>query len=177
MSQVVSGWSHVVLRGLTADMDSRRQVFCAWGRRDMAQYPALSAASGDQAEGADGGGCVTADGQKGHQGIVPHRLAPLPEGRELVEVWCGSEFTLAADDEGGLWGCGWNEHGNLGVGNTLTPGEVRAAASAWQRVVRSADRSGDSGAQGLEAAPVRLEHVWEGAVACGGGHALCLPEW
>jgi len=24
---------------------------------------------------------------------------------------------MAIDDEGQVWGCGWNEHGNLGTGN------------------------------------------------------------
>jgi alpha-tubulin suppressor-like RCC1 family protein len=28
-------------------------------------------------------------------------------------VACGSESTIAIDDKGHIWGCGWNEHGNL----------------------------------------------------------------
>ena len=46
----------------------------------------------------------------------PQELARLPWGAEVTEVWCGSEFTIAADDAGGLWASGWNEHGNLGTG-------------------------------------------------------------
>lgn len=104
---------------------------------------------------------------------VPVELAPLPEGRQLVEVWCGSEYTLAADDDGGLWGCGWNEHGNLGVGC----GGPVPSAGAWRRVTRRAERGDDSQTTEVDAPPLVLEHVWEGAVACGGGHVLCLPEW
>ena len=47
---------------------------------------------------------------------VPRELAALPQGHRTAEVWCGSEFTLAADEHGRMWGCGWNEHGNVGCG-------------------------------------------------------------
>lgn len=38
-----------------------------------------------------------------------------PTGRKLVNVICGSESTHVVDEDGKIWGCGWNEHGNLGI--------------------------------------------------------------
>lgn len=52
----------------------------------------------------------------GNAEYLPRPLAALPDGHHTVEVWCGSEFTIAADEQGHLWATGWNEHGNLGIG-------------------------------------------------------------
>jgi len=97
---------------------------------------------------------------------APRRLAPLPRGHSAVEVWCGSEYTVAADETGGLWACGWNEHGNLGVGAPETKSSDSAVVGEWRRMGAS-DVSGESG--------LSLSNVWEGALACGGAHVLCLP--
>ena len=50
---------------------------------------------------------------------TPCELGNLPNGAEVTEVWCGSEFTLAVDDAGLLWACGWNEHFNLGTQDSV----------------------------------------------------------
>lgn len=49
---------------------------------------------------------------------------PIDEGGKRIRMLaCGSEHSLVcvADEQGGdeVWGWGWNEHGNLGVGHTL----------------------------------------------------------
>ena len=142
-----------MLRGLTASMD-RKLVFCAWGKQNLSQFvtdPALE----PQAESTAGS----------HQ--VPRLLAPLPRGHSAVEVWCGSEYTVAADENGGLWACGWNEHGNLGVGTPQSRSVDSAVVGEWWAVGATNVCNDGSG--------LSLSHVWEGALACGGAHVLCLP--
>lgn len=134
--RVTCGWSHCVARGVKSNGDL---VFYAWGRQDMGQYP-LNDKEKD-----------SADDWK------PRILPPLPSGKQVVEIWCGSEFTIAADEEGNIWGCGWNEHDNI------TPRkESDTVVSQWT-VIRDGDKK-----------QLRLQHVWEGALACGGGHVLCI---
>ena len=36
----------------------------------------------------------------------------------IKSVYCGSLYTLILKNDGTLWGCGWNGHGQLGLGNT-----------------------------------------------------------
>lgn len=80
----------------------------------------------------------------------------MPDGKTIAEVWCGSEFTLAVDDkDGNLWSCGWNEHGNLGIGKV-------DSTNKWQEVISW--KSSKS---------VRV-HLWEGSLACGGGHVIYM---
>ncbi len=87
----------------------------------------------------------------------PRKLSQLPSRAQILEVWCGSEYTIVVDDDDGqLWGVGWNEHGNIGNGTTTSP------IVMWEKVQR---------AEG----PLRV-HVWEGSVACGGGHVLCVSK-
>lgn len=133
--RITCGWAHCVARGITA---TGKLVFYAWGRRDMAQYvPSVSSPDWWR----------------------PQQLAPLPDGAQLAEVWCGSEFTIAADHHGELWGSGWNEHANVAA---------HADASA-SRVVEGWRRIGDP-----QYCSPRLQYVWEGALACGGGHVVCI---
>eukprot|EP00981_Chlorochromonas_danica_P015955 scaffold14945_cov179-Ochromonas_danica.AAC.1 len=135
--RVTCGWSHCVARGVKSNGDL---VFYAWGRRDMGQYPLH-----DKEE-------VNLDDWK------PRILPSLPSGKQVVEVWCGSEFTVTVDEEGNLWGCGWNEHDNI----TPRKDSGDTVVSQWT-VIRDGDKE-----------QLRLQHVWEGALACGGGHVLCI---
>lgn len=87
------GWSHCV--ALVQDMTTQERVLYGWGRND-----------------------------KGQLGLDPavHKTIPLPVPLPLSHVQsfsCGSEFTMAVQggDES-VWACGWNEHGNLGVGTS-----------------------------------------------------------
>ena len=150
-----SGWGHVVLRGLSAEVD-RELCFYAWGRRQLSQYPVRQPSAEAESEDA------------------PRELAPLPQGHRTAEVWCGSEFTLAADEHGRMWGCGWNEHGNVGCGVPVAAdgtadraGQQVGVVGEWRPVLQLCTD---------EQQQVQLAHVWPGAVACGGGHVLCLPD-
>eukprot|EP01032_Pedospumella_encystans_P011831 gene11831-13728_t len=173
--RVTCGWSHVVLRGLSASMD-RKLEFYAWGKQNLAQFPStkhaetLSEENNMRAEENSTELTVSAV-------LTPRPLAPLPQGHSIAEVWCGSEFTIAADEAGGLWACGWNEHGNCGVGSPSShlsnqSEHVKQAevVSQWTPVQGCAEDANCNSEGG-----VQLSHVWEGAVACGGGHVLCLP--
>jgi alpha-tubulin suppressor-like RCC1 family protein len=82
------GWSHTVLHIGAPDGTSS---FFGWGRNDKGQL---------------GTGTTEA---------VSSPILLFPD-KELQAVACGSESTIALDTGGQLWGCGWNEHGNLATG-------------------------------------------------------------
>jgi hypothetical protein len=128
---------------------------------------------------------------------APQRLS-LPHGLCIREVWAGTEFTVVADEKGDLWACGWNEHGNLGRGGpsafesshewvrVLTTKhrdegmiqvepEVEVETGAIGNLWSQGTRPGSSVTHG-QLVQVRLSTVWEGALACGGGHVLCLTH-
>lgn len=194
--KVVSGWSHVVLKGVLpaplVEGGCDELVYVAWGKQHLHQFSArqvaLSAAASD-------------DGPQVDSEVVffnSQLLAPMPsrEGATAVsipmDVWCGSEYTVAVDARGGLWSCGWNEHGNLGIGvEGSTSAEVRTGSS-WRPVIHEDNSSipmmRNTVSGGLPhptdtAAPaedtvdptyVVMRHIWEGSLACGGGHVICL---
>lgn len=196
------GWSHTVLRGVRPD----GSIACAaWGRRDLGQYPlednrAVDSAGVPRKNGATGGDSLGESGLRGPPGTqgAEHRapqMLSLPHGLRIREVWAGSEFTVAADEKGDLWACGWNEHGNLGRGGLLafessarwvkvvTSTHRGTAAGADERIEREPEVMGSSRSQGTGPGSavtheqhVRLSTVWEGALACGGGHVLCLTH-
>jgi alpha-tubulin suppressor-like RCC1 family protein len=94
---------------------------------------------------------------------LPRLLAALPEGEEIKEVWCGSEFTIVADTKGRCWGSGWNEHGNLGCGVTLN----NANECDWKPILSNSTVEKSKN-------PIRISFLWEGALSCGGGHAIAI---
>lgn len=134
--RVTCGWSHAIARGVRADGS---RVFYGWGRRDMGQIP------------------LAPNHDPNEPLWRPRPLLPLPAG-DMLEVWAGSEYTIAADTEGRLWGSGWNEHGNLSPAPDTNGSAVNKDKGGWT----------DMG--------VRLQHVWAGALACGGGHVLCVCD-
>ena len=85
--EVACGWSHSLAR------DEAGEVW-TWGRRSMGQ------AGDGRPNEPNGAGLV--------QRVV------VGEGVKVAAVRCGSESCMAVDSDGGLWGWGWNEHGNLG---------------------------------------------------------------
>lgn len=75
----------------------------------------------------------------------------LPNGAMVARVACGTESSLLVGADGSVWACGWNEHGNLGVGDTKDH-------FAWTQV------------PGIEGGGESL------LVACGGAHVVVLTQ-
>eukprot|EP01035_Chromulina_nebulosa_P029714 gene29714-39406_t len=152
--RVSCGWSHTVARGVDVE---GRLVFYGWGRRDMNQY------------------IVDDSGSSGGHGPFP--LQQLPDSLQLTEIWCGSEFTIAADELGGLWGCGWNEHGNLGCGRESSTATATSIGNCWRRVHSSTSSTTtvlNEMSAGSPSSSTELSFLWEGAVSCGGSHVITL---
>ena len=87
--QVVSGWSHTIL--IVESEDGTTRVF-GWGRNDKGQL-----------------GTGTTDS-------VSASLELFAD-KKIQSVVCGSESTMVLDTSSEIWGCGWNEHGNLSIGS------------------------------------------------------------
>jgi alpha-tubulin suppressor-like RCC1 family protein len=100
---VKCGWSHTVI--LAEDSSGSIQVW-GWGRNDKGQLGTGST----------------------HHVARPIRLFHGLTGIQSMD--CGSESTIVVDGEGTIWGCGWNEHGNLGTGNTRDCLELTPMAGA-----------------------------------------------
>lgn len=85
------GWSHTVARVVKEEgSDQKIQVF-GWGRSDKGQLGCQEKAVSS-----------------------PHYL-PADEG--IAQIFCGSESTYVWNENTQtLYSCGWNEHGNLGLG-------------------------------------------------------------
>ena len=169
-TDVRSGWAHNVAKGVGPD---GRVCFTGWGRCDLGQW----AYAGPAPEGAvDVAGNVLVP--------LPLALPPTAEPCSWLEVWCGAEHTVACDAHGGLWSTGWDAHGVLGQG--IAPvsekkeekgkrkeekekgeGEAVSGSGGQWRPVRDA-----AGQQVCVC--VRGGTARHGAVACGGGHCLCL---
>ena len=79
------GWSHTLLEVNAPDGNV---YFYGMGRNDKGQ---LGTGTGEPL-------------------LSPERLF---HGKNLRSAACGSESTIAVDGKGTIWGCGWNEHGNL----------------------------------------------------------------
>ena len=47
----------------------------------------------------------------------PIKISSLPKIRALA---CGEQHVVFLDSEGNVWSCGWNNDGQLGLGNNLT---------------------------------------------------------
>ena len=125
---MVSGWHHTVVRGVLANGTN---VAYAWGRCDMNQYPYTPLPSpsspthtthntttdtttntiiNSTSYATTTKTTTTTTGIRYHDHPIP--LKALPEG-EICEIWAGSESTLAVNEVGLLYACGWNEHGKL----------------------------------------------------------------
>lgn len=125
------GWSHNIAKGITCNGCF---VFVGWGRCDMGQLPRCSSSTSQERSIP-------------YPTLLPPpppmSKLPVSPQREIKEVWCGSEFTVASDAEGFLWGCGWSEHGNLscgsgGVLSTSTESTSPTHVRFWTAVVRAA---------------------------------------
>ena len=113
------GWSHCIAIEAAATESRRHHSFLTWGRGDMGQLGRGGLNTGaDHTPGAVAGihcTCGASESGGGGGGDCDASPPPLPP----VAV-CGSESTLVALPCGQcVWAWGWNEHGNLGVGEGL----------------------------------------------------------
>lgn len=182
--KVSSGWHHSVARGVRNDGSV---ITCGWGRRDLSQYPCRDPTTANNIN-AD-----SKDKTSSSHSWEPMLLSPLPvEGAEITELWCGSEFTIAADDAGLLWACGWNEHRNLGhndvfnvISNASTDNNgvlaITDANSTTQwRPIQYCDVSQLNGMEVNKPSQnhqqTRIAVLSDGSIACGGSHCLALTH-
>lgn len=101
-------------------------------------------------------------------------IQPIPN-EQISEIWAGSEFSIVLTDiTNKLFACGWNEHGNLGIGhheeeelenNQDSPKIPSPIVRSW-KMIKDKDNN---------MSPL-LAHHWEGSLACGGGHVLFLDH-
>eukprot|EP00522_Entomoneis_paludosa_P002073 CAMPEP_0172476706 /NCGR_PEP_ID=MMETSP1065-20121228/70515_1 /TAXON_ID=265537 /ORGANISM="Amphiprora paludosa, Strain CCMP125" /LENGTH=663 /DNA_ID=CAMNT_0013234935 /DNA_START=140 /DNA_END=2131 /DNA_ORIENTATION=+ len=87
------GWSHTVVRA-TKKVEGglvETSVF-GWGRNDKGQL-GLGDEAPDYLE-------------------LPCKMFQN-HSSSIQQIECGSEFTVIVDSDDSVWGCGWNEHGNL----------------------------------------------------------------
>jgi len=131
--QIALGNQHTVLRHLdgsvtalgsdrkgqlgdTSSLQAVTAVRCTWNGT-------IAVTPGDHTFLVSSSG-VNAAGQLGRPSGAPG-FAPVdlqPNGKLLDVIVCGSEHALAilrpVDGRAEVWGWGWNEHGNLGTGDT-----------------------------------------------------------
>ena len=139
VEDVACGWSHVLVK-------TRDGQVWGWGRNTFGQLAHASSNTATTAAAAAAN-------------AVPCRLLPLsgclPNGARVREIACGTESSVLVGDDWSVWACGWNEHGNLGVGD-------REDRGVWTRV---------------PGFPIREdEGVGRMLVACGGAHVLAVKE-
>jgi alpha-tubulin suppressor-like RCC1 family protein/cation transport regulator ChaC len=87
---IACGWSHTV--ATVRKPDAYTEIY-GWGRNDKGQ---LGTGSTEQI-------------------ATPRRLFESLD--RIKSVCCGSESTMILDNSGKIRSCGWNEHGNLSLGN------------------------------------------------------------
>lgn len=93
------GWSHNIAMVQAADDKAQNNgiTVYGWGRNDKAQLGTI----------VDGKAIVD----------VPQLLHTLIGGKAIHDVCCGGESIMGLNKDGYIYGCGWNEHGNLSTGN------------------------------------------------------------
>ncbi|KAJ7803314.1 regulator of chromosome condensation 1/beta-lactamase-inhibitor protein II [Mycena olivaceomarginata] len=113
-----------------------RSVACTWNGTYI-----TTTGDGDAWELLTAGN--NASGQLGRDGgeLLARTEFPFtPATHQLRQVACGSEhvlasFTVLSSSTTEVWGWGWNEHGNLGVGTTE---DVRIPVKIWPREAEQA---------------------------------------
>lgn len=98
------GWSHTVV--VVHKGDGCSEVY-GWGRNDKGQ---LGTGSSDN--------------------VKTPTLVFDSLSTGIDSVSCGSESSMVLDASGTVWGCGWNEHGNLGIGSVDDSFELRKIVGA-----------------------------------------------
>ena len=158
------GWSHVVAQGVR-ERDGVTVFYC-WGRRDLGQLLIEEAEAAEQHQDEHFlRSCITTPRRVRHPGELLRtdhiflktnfeRSNILFSGEsELVEIHCGSEFCVAKDSRGQIFACGWNEHGNLGTGDSAN------SMGDWRLVYPLETSRSEAG-------------YHSSTIACGGAHCL-----
>ncbi|KAJ3829718.1 RCC1/BLIP-II [Lentinula raphanica] len=123
-----------------AGLDGLRNVSsvgCTWNGTYILDALGILYATGDNSRG-----------QLGHSSQLPSVLPSPVEvsfatASRISNIACGSEHVLITRTESPgvtpeVWGWGWNEHGNLGLGSTL---DIRVPSKLWPRDVEDVDSS------------------------------------
>lgn len=119
-----------------------------------------------------------------------NQIQELPSGNRIAQIWTGSEFTIAVDEENGqLWGTGWNEHANLANGCfqssvswvPMYEEEWELSPTKHTIITAAAGEQGESRKNSTDSSRENhrrlvIPHIWEGAVACGGGHCIAFSS-
>jgi len=93
------GWSHNIAMVQSHDeVQNNGIVVYGWGRNDKAQLGNI----------LDGKSTVD----------IPQLLHTRIGEKDIFDVCCGGESIMALTADRDIYGCGWNEHGNLSTGNT-----------------------------------------------------------
>lgn len=96
-----SGWSHsIALVKKDVALNGQHEIY-GWGRCDKFQFGKTEKCNND-GKGVD----------------VPHVIVENHSGHHVDEVSCGAESLVILNDKKELYGCGWNEHGNLATGSS-----------------------------------------------------------
>jgi alpha-tubulin suppressor-like RCC1 family protein len=132
-----SGWSHLL--ALVRHEDSGKMIMFGWGRNDKYQL-----------------------------GITPNQHIFIPQAipfgtddNAIKSVCCGAESSHILDELGNILSTGWNEHGNLGIGDDDNACE--SDNSQWRRV---------SGANVV--APPTTDEKVKKVFAAGGAHLIVM---
>merc|ERR1711862_485380 len=88
------GWSHNVAMVKQEQNHNNIIQLYGWGRNDKGQL-----------------------GEKltNNTLLVPSLLLHNNNIKNIINISCGSEYTMIITKNGTLYTCGWNEHGNLGI--------------------------------------------------------------
>lgn len=152
---VLCGWSHCIACAGGGGVGADSVCAVTWGRNDMGQLGR-----------GDGNGA----------GIAALALPPILRAGGASEetrappalhaLSCASESVVALCTDGSVWSCGWNEHGNLGVGDCANRSVLSPVAGLGPVCAARGNRhAGTAGnLAGREA----------GLVAAGGAHVLVL---
>ncbi|KAJ7811776.1 regulator of chromosome condensation 1/beta-lactamase-inhibitor protein II [Mycena olivaceomarginata] len=113
-----------------------RSVACTWNGTYI-----TTTGDGDAWELLTAGNNVSGQlGRDGGELLARAEFPFTPATHQLLQVACGSEhvlasFTVLSSSTTEVWGWGWNEHGNLGVGTTE---DVRIPVKIWPREAEQA---------------------------------------
>ena len=97
------GWSHNI--ALVESADSKTVIY-GWGRNDRSQ--------------------LGLDSENSFFDEPTSLLYKHPlQGKVIRNFSCGAESIMMQDEDGQIYGSGWNEHGNLSTGDAVNVGEIR----------------------------------------------------